>query len=243
MLLKDFYSALDQELIDLIQKYEADDLLRAHKNNLDNQKSYAFLIWFMEFYAKVRAYPPYVTDGRGDHSFDIVFPIPNQIGQKIFYVVQSKWKKTSNKHLSRENGKDEFLRSLQELDTVLRGTIPPDANDRVKRNLEEFNEHRRNNGEVKFIFLTLCTNDIQADIQHNIDTFQQNNPLVNIEVIDIERLLGKLNSERRHLFINAVEKQTVKLLSVIFLFIATGAAILSLILKCMSSNRKASFVG
>jgi hypothetical protein len=188
MLLKDFYAALDQALSDLLQKYKDDAAILKHKNNIDSQKGYAFLIWFMETYGKIRDYPNFVTDGKGDHSFDIIFPIPDQIGKKIYYVVQSKWKKTAGVTWKQADGKNEFLRSLQELETVLRGAIPPDANAATRKNLEEFAQHRRENGEVKFIFLTLCINNLQAELQHNIDVFQQNNPLVKIEIIDIERL-------------------------------------------------------
>lgn len=188
MLLKNFYTALDQALSDLLQKYKNDVAIQKHTNNIDSQKGYAFLIWFMETYGKIRDYPNFVTDGKGDHSFDIIFPIPDQIGKKIYYVVQSKWKKAADVTWKKADGKNEFLRSLQELETVLRGTIPPDANAATRKNLEEFAQHRRENGEVKFIFLTLCINNLQAELQHNIDVFQQNNPLVKIEIIDIERL-------------------------------------------------------
>jgi hypothetical protein len=188
MLLKDFYAALDQELNELLQKYKDDAAIQKHSKNIDSQKGYAFLIWFMETYGKIRDYPNFVTDGKGDHSFDIIFPIPDQIGKKIYYVVQSKWKKTAGVTWKQADGKNEFLRSLQELETVLRGTIPPDANAATRKNLEEFAQHRRENGEVKFIFLTLCINNLQAELQHNIDVFLQNNPLVKIEIIDIERL-------------------------------------------------------
>jgi len=41
----------------------------------------------------------------------------------------------------------------------------------------------------------------------------------------------------------AIEKQTVKMPSDIFLFAAMGAAAISLTLKCMGNDRNATFVG
>ena len=61
MLLKDFYAALDQELIELLQKYKDDAAIQKYKNDKNNQKSYAFLIWFMETYGNIRDYPNFVN--------------------------------------------------------------------------------------------------------------------------------------------------------------------------------------
>ena len=41
----------------------------------------------------------------------------------------------------------------------------------------------------------------------------------------------------------AIEKQTIKLPSDVFLFTAIGAGAISLTLKCMGKNKNASFVG
>ncbi len=51
------------------------------------------------------------------------------------------------------------------------------------------------------------------------------------------------SATKEDMITKAIEKQTVKLPSDTFLFAAIGAAALSLTLKCMGKDKKASFVG
>ncbi len=41
MLTKEFYNVIDSEINTLLEKYKDDELIKRHKNKIDNQKSYA----------------------------------------------------------------------------------------------------------------------------------------------------------------------------------------------------------
>jgi hypothetical protein len=88
-------------------------------NSVNNRKSYALLIWFVEFYGRKSNYKDFITDGDKDSSCDIVFDNTNNQGDKIFYVVQSKWNNADNSE--KETNKDEILKALNDFDTILRG--------------------------------------------------------------------------------------------------------------------------
>ncbi|MDZ4808303.1 MAG: hypothetical protein SGI96_08525 [Bacteroidota bacterium] len=53
----------------------------------------------------------------------------------------------------------------------------------------------------------------------------------------------ELSTTKEDMLTKAIEKQTVKMPSDIFLFTAMGAAALSLTIKCMGNDKAASFVG
>ena len=92
MKLQDFYSALDAELEQIIVDYPQDK--RLHQNQ-DGKKTYALLIWFLQFYGRKAIHTLYITEGDGDNSCDIIFPNIDTEGNKIYYVVQSKWNNAS----------------------------------------------------------------------------------------------------------------------------------------------------
>jgi hypothetical protein len=119
MLTKDFYSIIDAELNILLEKYKNDKFIKKHNSSIDNQKSYALLIWFLEFYGKIFNYTNFITDGTDDSSCDIVFDRINNQGQQIFYIVQSKWNNASNS--IKETSKDEILKALHDFETIRRG--------------------------------------------------------------------------------------------------------------------------
>ena len=169
MLTKDFYNIIDSELSELIKKYKDDGLIRKHKSAIDNQKSYALLIWFLDFYGRTSNYADFITDGQNDSSCDIVFDKINNQGQKIFYIVQSKWNNENSSE--KETDRDEILKALNEFDTILRGE-KQNVNEKLKVKLEQLDTHLKENGEVKFIFLTLSQYKGGAD--ENINSFQKN---------------------------------------------------------------------
>jgi hypothetical protein len=183
MFTKDFYKIIDGELNGLLEKYKADKFIQKHRNAINNQKSYALLIWFLEFYGKISSYTSFITDGDNDSSCDIVFDKTNNYGDKIFYVVQSKWNNEGNSE--KESDKDEILKSLSDFTTILRGE-KDDFNDKLKLKLEELDKHLKENGEVKFIFLTLSQYRGGAD--ENIKAFINNDEKIKFEVIDINRI-------------------------------------------------------
>lgn len=183
MFTKDFYKIIDGELNGLLEKYKADKFIQKHKNAINNQKSYALLIWFLEFYGKISSYTSFITDGDNDSSCDIVFDKTNNYGDKIFYVVQSKWNNEGNSE--KESDKDEILKALSDFTTILRGE-KDDFNDKLKLKLEELDKHLKENGEVKFIFLTLS--QYRGGANENIKAFINNDEKIKFEVIDINRI-------------------------------------------------------
>lgn len=183
MFTRDFYNIIDSELKGLLEKYKADKFVQKHRNAINNQQSYALLIWFLEFYGKISNYTSFITDGDNDSSCDIIFDKKNNYGDNIFYIVQSKWNNTANSE--KEADKDEILKALSEFTTILRGE-KDDLNDKLKLKLEELDKHLKENGEVKFIFLTLA--QYRGGQDADIQAFINNDEKVEFEVIDLNRI-------------------------------------------------------
>jgi hypothetical protein len=182
MLTKTFYQILNKELSDIINKYPDDEMIRKHHNSEDNQKSYALLIWFLEFYGKKSDYVPYITDGPGDSSCDIIFDAKDSRGQNIFYVIQSKW--NTEKNASKNIASADIGYALSDFTTILRGNKKNTQNDNFNKKLSELSEHIKNNGLVKFIFLALC----QESIDDNVNSFNQEFKPHELKFIDINRI-------------------------------------------------------
>jgi hypothetical protein len=183
MLIKDFYSVIDEELNVLLAKYKDDEFIKRHKSAINNQKSYSLLIWFLEFYGRISNYSDFITDSRNDSSCDIVFDKLNNQGNKVFYVVQSKWNNLDKSE--KETDKDEILKALNDFETILRGE-KKNVNQKLKVKLEELDLHLKSNGEVKFIFLSLSQYKGGAD--ENINGFKNNDVKTKFEIIDINRI-------------------------------------------------------
>ena len=183
MLTKGFYNTIDKELDALIIKYKDDEFIKKHKTAINNQKSYALLIWFLDFYGRISNYSNFITDGDNDSSCDIVFDSLNSQGNKVFYVVQSKWNNADK--AEKETNKDEILKALNDFETILRGERKV-VNEKLKAKLEELDLHLKANGEVKFIFLSLSQYKGGAD--ENIEGFRNNDVKTKFEVIDIKRI-------------------------------------------------------
>ena len=183
MLTQEFYNIIDSNLNALLDKYKDDKLIKKHRNAINNQKSYALLIWFLEFYGRKSNYKDFITDGDQDSSCDIVFDNTNNQGDKIFYVVQSKWNNADNS--KKETDKDEILKALNDFDTILRGE-KQNLNEKIKAKLDDLDNHLKANGEVKFIFLTLSQYKGGAD--ENISAFIKADEKTKFEVIDINRI-------------------------------------------------------
>jgi len=179
----DFYDIIDKELDVLLEKYKDDAFLQKHKKNSNNQKSYAFLIWFLDFYGKLLDHSNYITEGSHDSSCDVVINWRDNQGKKVFYIVQSKW--NNARKAEAEVERDEILKGLSEFETLMTGKKEK-INDKLKAKLEQLSEHLRDNGEVKFIFLSLSQYKGGAD--DNIHTFLENDPKRSFEVIDINRI-------------------------------------------------------
>ena len=182
MLTKNFYEIINTELSDIIKKYPDDEMIRKHHNSEDNQKSYALLIWFLEFYGKKSDYVSYITDGSGDSSCDIIFDAKDTRGKNIYYVIQSKW--NTQKNASKNMASTEIGYALSDFTTILRGNKKPTKNDNFNKKLSELSEHIKSNGLVKFIFLALC----HESIDDNVNSFNQEFKPHELKFIDINRI-------------------------------------------------------
>ena len=184
MLTKDFYKSVDAELSSIIERYETTNAyLKKHKQHPYNQKSYAFMIWFLEFYTQVNGYISYITDGDGDGSCDMMFPYHNDSGQQTYCIVQAKWKAESNCEKLLED--KEALKALSRFETILNGE-KQDVNPEVKKRIEALQNHTRQNLPVKFIFLTLCKKSLS--VSDEFRDFKNRHKKTYIEWIDIEQL-------------------------------------------------------
>lgn len=183
MITKEFYALIDSELDLLLQKYKDDKFIKKHKSAMNNQKSYALLIWFLEFYGRISNYSSFITDGDNDSSCDIVFDNIDNQGNKIFYVVQSKWNNADN--AEKETDKNEIFKALSDFETILRGE-KQNIHDKLQKKLEDLDAHLKSNGEVKFIFLSLS--QYKGGAEDNINAFKHNDEKTKFEVIDINRI-------------------------------------------------------
>ena len=183
MLTEDFYKLIDGELSSILEKYKEDTYIKKNKSAINNQKAYALLIWFLDFYGKKSDYSSYITDGDDDSSCDIVFDSLDNQSQRIFYVVQSKWNIASN--ANKEVEKKDILQALNDFDTIIRGRKEK-VNAKLKSKIDELQEHLKQNGEVKFVYLTLSNNNPKAD--ENIKSFLDNHKKTTFEFYDINRI-------------------------------------------------------
>ncbi len=183
MLTTDFYKIIDSELTELISKYKDDEYIKKNKSAVNNQKAYALLIWFLEFYGKKTDYSSYITDGDEDSSCDIVFDNLDNQGQRVFYIVQSKWNVETNCNKAVE--KKEILQALNDYDTILRGK-KENVSAKLKTKIDELQAHQKANGDVKFIYLTLSNGNPKAN--DNIKSFIENHKRTKFDFYDIKQL-------------------------------------------------------
>jgi hypothetical protein len=183
MLTPEFYSIIDAQLDAIIAKNSDDKDFQKHRTKTENQKSYAFLIWFLEFYGKIHNYLPYITENQKDSSCDIIFDKKNADGSTIFYIVQSKWNAESK--CEKQAEKNQILATLNDFEVLLSGG-KKNISEKLQKKLDDLYEHLRSNGDVKFIFLTLCNHNPAAN--ENIAAFERNQARTRFEVIDINRL-------------------------------------------------------
>lgn len=179
----DFYGIIDRELEVLLGKYKDDDFIEKHKHSAHNQKSYALLIWFLEFYGRKSNYADFITDGSGDYSCDIILDGKDKFGENVFYIVQSKW--NNEKNAQKDVSRDEILKSISDFNAILRGNKSA-QNGKLEKKLSELDQHLKNNGEVKFIFLSLSEYNGGAD--EHIKAFTDSDDKIRFEVIDIGRI-------------------------------------------------------
>jgi AIPR protein len=177
----DFYDELDAELDAVIADNPAEE--RLHKGDDSTRKSFAFLIWFMKFYGKRPVYNLNITEGDDDTSCDIIFSTFDNVGKKIFYIVQAKWK--SRKNCVEKLDSTAFKATLDDFKLVYASKKQfSTKNEHFNRQYEDLRQHLIENQYVKFVYLTLCKNN--PSVSENVELFKEQ--YADIEIIDIERL-------------------------------------------------------
>jgi len=184
MLTDHFYDILDNELEEIINEYQEDETFQK-RHSIEQKKSYAFLVWFIKLYNQGKFNKDNITDGDDDNSCDIIFSKRDSLGNKVFYVIQSKW---NNKRKS--SGKidaNDIRSALNNFDTLLNGSAKRGQNERFNQWYAELLEHLKKEGLAKFIFLALAHHNDK--VEANISHFKKNYaPSIGIEVVDIDRL-------------------------------------------------------
>jgi tetratricopeptide (TPR) repeat protein len=184
MLTEKFYDILDNEIDAIIDRYKKQPAIAKHKD-INQKKSYAFLVWFLEFYGRLSSFKDYITNGTEDASCDIIFDRTDSLGDTAFYIVQAKWFNRKNA-LGNISAKD-VKYSLNDFETIIRGDIKKTRNEEFNIKYRALLEHLNKNGKVKFIFLALARGS--DEYKKNLESFNKNNePNSTIEIIDIERI-------------------------------------------------------
>lgn len=189
MLISNFYNLLDEELQAIVSEY-ANEKKMLHKN-INQNKGFALLIWFLDFYAQKKPlYRQYITDGNDDNSCDIIFFNPNVKGEDIYYVVQSKWvkfEKDTRVDAYPKINKQEFGYTLSDFQNILSGDKKKGTNEAFNTKYDDLRTHLEKNGKVKFLFFTLA--DYNDEITESLEKFNaRNSPNISMEIIDIQRI-------------------------------------------------------
>lgn len=184
MLTENFYDILDSEIDAIVTRYKGHPDIAKYKD-INQKKSYAFLVWFLEFYGRVSQFKNYITNGSEDASCDIIFDRVNPQGNIIFYVVQVKW--FNRKNALGNIGATEVKKSLNDFETIIRGDKQKGRNKKFNESHRALLDHLNKNGKVKFILLALAREN--DDYKDNVVSFnKRNGPNSSMEVIDIERI-------------------------------------------------------
>lgn len=179
----EFYKLVDKEVDVLIRRYKYNPYLKKQKKE-DGKKSFAFLLWFLNRYSPdLKDLETFITDGHDDASCDIIFENSDNFGQKVFYVVQSKWNSESN--IKGTSGVSKEIKAcLSDFTLISKGKKTPSTiNLNFNKKYSELLEHINASGETKFIFLTLGKG--KHDASDNIKAFNEDYPF---EIINIDRL-------------------------------------------------------
>ncbi len=179
-----FYDIIDQRIDELSNIFKSNSHLK--KQNEFGKKSFSFLLWFLERYLPKNdliEFENLITEGNDDSSCDLIFSNTDQLGKEIYYVVQAKWFAKNNINKTKEITK-EIKACLSDFRLILSGKKESEHNINFNKQYRKFIDHKRNNGKIKFIFLALCSGDINID--EHINDFK--NPLVQFELIDFFKL-------------------------------------------------------
>lgn len=184
MLNEDFYKVINREFDSIIEKYKEEEVFQTRLKKEEQKKAYSFMIWFLEFYGKISRVREEIVDGPGDFSCDIIFPKVDYQNETVYYVVQSKWNTEAkcNKMIS----SDEIKKTLNDFDTILRGSKYETNNERFNKRIKDLQEHLDKNGKVEFLFITLSQQN--PDAEENLISFEKANPNMFVRVFDIHHI-------------------------------------------------------
>lgn len=180
----DFYNLLTAELEAIIAD-RMDSKLRAKLKQNEQKRAYALLIWFLSFYSDVANVETYITDGNDDCSCDIILDLTDNQGTKTFYLVQSKWNSESN--CAGELDSTELKSFLSDVQLVVRGEKSGSKNSRFNARYKELQQHIKQNGPVKAIFLCL-KNRCSGALENISATKNSIGGRLEIEIFDINRI-------------------------------------------------------
>ena len=181
-----FYDIVDSESMDLSVIFENNEHFQSQ--SLNGKKSFCFLIWFLQNYLPdidVLSLEEFITEGNDDSSSDLIFNNTNQLGEEVFYVVQAKW--FSRNKIGSSNGiKKEIKACMTYFKLILSGKKKlSTVNDPFNRQYKKFLDHKKENKKIKFIFLALCSGNI--DISEYVEGFSEGK-LVSFELFDFSKL-------------------------------------------------------
>jgi AIPR protein len=190
MIITTFYELIVSELEAIMKNNISDERLKAHKN-IELNKSYALLVWFLKFYGQKDLYKSYITDGSDDKSCDIIFSNKNVQGEDIFYIIQSKYVQFDAAKKAEDAfpkiKKEELGSTLNDFSMLLSGERVTSKNENFNQKYELLKKHLENNGKAKFLFFTLA--GTSRSVEESVQAFNKNYaPNVSLEVIDIERI-------------------------------------------------------
>ncbi|MFZ3020011.1 MAG: AIPR family protein [Minisyncoccia bacterium] len=183
---KNFYDIVDSESTALAVVFENNTHFKKRDEN--GKKSFLFLLWFLKNYlpeSDLLSLEEFITEGTDDSSSDLIFPNKNQLGEETYYVIQAKWFARNNIHKTNHIVK-EIKACLTDFSLILSGEKQlSKTNVSFNKQYLKFIEHKNNNKKVKFIFLTLCSPNVNID--EYVDSFE-NNELVSFELFDLSKL-------------------------------------------------------
>lgn len=181
-----FYDIIDQEITELNKAFKNNDFLKKLKTE-DGRKSFGFLLWFLKNYlpkTDLGDFDNLITEGEDDNSCDLIFNNSDHEGKEVYYVVQAKWFKKTNINKTNEMSK-EIRACLTDFRLILSGKKTDDNNNKnFIAQYDKFIQHKRNNGKIKFLFVSLCQG-VESINEHITDFVTE---LISFELLDLNKL-------------------------------------------------------
>lgn len=178
----EFYTLVDSELDQILVQLEKNCNLLPKKE--EQRKSYALLVWILKFYGLTNNYIEYITDGSDDSSCDIVFNRKTKADEEVYYIIQSKWNKSTNVG-SKFDSKD-IKQSINDFETIIAGKKTKSQNLKFDAKCTDLVAHLNKNGRAKFLFIGLC-NDAEKT-HDNVEAFRTKyKPKISFDILDINQ--------------------------------------------------------